>query len=251
MVKLITLNCYLWPYGARHSLEDPQKSQRWQYIKKMIAQNKNTIICLQEFYSSWWDNTYKRDLLESFSTRSIIFGGSADWGFDSGLVIISPFPIIKHSFVKFQNNPGIMSWANRGFLAATIIYKDEQYQIINTHLHPPEASIFTSKDTTQKIRKKQINQIRSFYGTKKTILIGDFNTTPNSLPYIPNSLIVNPDEPTVHFNKRFCSHKIYCECDFAILINFTTMYKVQILESTLSNHQKILSDHWPVFIRLF
>jgi endonuclease/exonuclease/phosphatase family metal-dependent hydrolase len=249
-MKLITLNCYLWPYGTRHNIADPKKSQRWEKIKKMIAQNKNAIICLQEFYSSWWDDAFKRDLLETFSTRSIVFGGSAGWGFDSGLVIISPYPIIKHSFVKFQHNPGVMSWANRGFLSATIIVKGQEYQIINTHLHPIEGHVFASKYSDGGIRRKQLKQIRSFYGNKPTILVGDFNTSPYMLEiqhFVKlGEKIISPEESTVHSGESFCSHKIPDhECDFAILYNC----KFKNTNAKILKNNKV-SDHWPVFIKL-
>ena len=106
-------------------------------VKRLILKNKlinfinwdkSDIICLQEYYNDMYSK--KKFNLHKSVNFNIVLPPNYRLLKDSGLVILSKFPIIYIDYVKFELSCGNLSFINRGFL----VVKIRKLYIINTYL---------------------------------------------------------------------------------------------------------------------
>lgn len=137
-------------------------------VKRLTLQNKpinfinwdkSDIVCLQEYYN---DNHGKKKFnLHKSVNFNIVLPPNYTFLKDSGLVILSKFPIIYVDYVKFKLSCSNLSFINRGFL----VVKIRKLYIINTYLCGNVAS-----------QLEQIyNYINLFLKDKNIIIMGGFS----------------------------------------------------------------------------
>lgn len=250
--KLITLNTCLFPPGLRQCIKSTDKEGRIKKIKTFIDEENADVYCFQEVFSSIWSSKWKDYLLShkfhyaecplpSLCNGHII---------DSGLLILSKYPILSSSFISFIDNS--IYGVNRGFLHITIQVNKQIIHVINIHLHPCEGSC-TNK-CSKSIRSKQINQIYNYINKfnnidSKIILVGDFNIDQDSWEYdstidniLPVDAIIPLYKSTTHRLLPFCNNSSESCCDYAFGKN------INILVPTVLINYNQLSDHYPISI---
>lgn len=162
------------------------------------------IVCLQEIFSSGCSSRW-RTLLEQAVERGqlgyahVAFGRPSSLArmhiMDSGLAILSRWPIRHQSFHPFHCNPGVLRFADKGFIHAVIEiehkqserqaseFEEQQRQesasgaspaasassgssgcrllhVFNTHLHPGEGS--ATAEAARAARRVQVQQLRAY-----------------------------------------------------------------------------------------
>jgi endonuclease/exonuclease/phosphatase family metal-dependent hydrolase len=139
------------------------------------------IICLQECFQSMWFNSSRiqRQFGENFHIARATLTKSSMKIIDSGLIILSKFPIVTTEFHPFSWYRGVASdsLAEKGWLSAVLRLPSGKLNVICTHL---QAS-YTAKMENMSASKKQLKEIfRSNLKPKyPTIIAGDFNMSPN------------------------------------------------------------------------
>lgn len=100
---------------------------------------------------------------------------------DSGLMIISKFPILEADSIRYTAGCGVDSFAAKGSIYAKIQIDDKHHvHLFSTHL---QASYQNGKDPTVvdvKVRQAQFDQLSAFMKTKATdhypvVVVGDLN----------------------------------------------------------------------------
>jgi endonuclease/exonuclease/phosphatase family metal-dependent hydrolase len=284
MIKLVTLNMCLLPVGFRHNLlinydKDnrlneflnlfssipiiPESKKNDMVFKAETNFETTDIVCLQEVFSSQWSNKWKdiiaAELQIKQSKLNIATSPSPKLShfhlFDSGLMILTRFPIVKCHFCSFDVNPLLVRISDRGFLHIEVSVETEtsrsSLHIINCHLHPSEGSCTTK--SAEKTRKAQIQQMKQYIdseinSSEPVIVVGDFNVhqgnqESESMRKVLQMHVESKIEkniPTFHNMLPFCGHQELLCADFAIArgVNFDS---TQVLTSM--SH---ISDHYPV-----
>ena len=162
--------------------------QRMPYSMKPLSLlhrliSTHSIILLQECFL----NVLYDDIQYEFPEYHIIKGTMNGYRLvNSGLVILTKYPIVSHTFIPFEDKTLTTSdaLAEKGFLVAQLRIKDKLVYIINTHL---QSSNYRNDDT---MSIKQWRQLYEYVSTLKYpwLLGGDFNININKFPSIPYSM---------------------------------------------------------------
>ena len=131
-------------------------------VKRLILKYKlidfinwdKDVICLQEYYNDM--HSIKKFNLHKSVNFNIVLPPSYKLLRDSGLVILSKFPIIYIDYVKFKISCSSLNFINRGFL----VVKIRKLYIINTYLCGDVLS-----------QLEQINDYINLYLKDKNIII--------------------------------------------------------------------------------
>jgi endonuclease/exonuclease/phosphatase family metal-dependent hydrolase len=98
---------------------------------------------------------------------------------DSGLLILSRFPIVESAFVKFEHSSGLDSGASKGALFAKVKFGARTLMVFNTHL---QASHTSGDAKHSQIRLLQLRALVRFIKEHTHtspgcpwVLAGDFN----------------------------------------------------------------------------
>ena len=162
-------------------------------VKRLILKNKsinfinwdNDIVCLQEYYNDMYGK--KKFNLHKSVNYNIVLPPNYRLLRDSGLVILSKFPIIYVDYVKFKLSCYDLSFINRGFL----IVKIRKIYVINTYLCGNILS--------------QLNQIYNyinlFLKDKNIIVIGGFGKNIFSIKGFSEFKKIYSKVPTMWENK--------------------------------------------------
>tara|TARA_B100001250_G_C19650982_1_gene722669 strand:- start:184 stop:882 length:699 start_codon:yes stop_codon:yes gene_type:complete len=138
-------------------------------VKKIINFNSD-IVCIQECFSDILLDKIKK---ETCTIYPYLITGSLKKKFvlgeNSGLVILSKYPINFQLFHNYKSSSGCDSLSNKGYL----IVKIGKLNIVNTHLQSDELNIFGN---TEKIIEAQLEELKQYLPCENTILCGDFNT---------------------------------------------------------------------------
>ena len=130
------------------------------------------IVCIQECFSDILLHKIKK---ETCTVYPYLITGSLKKKFvlgeNSGLVILSKYPITFQLFHTYKSSSGCDRLSNKGYLMVNI----GNLNIVNTHLQSNELNIFCTN--TEKIIEDQIEQLKQYLPCEKSILCGDFNTT--------------------------------------------------------------------------
>jgi len=187
-VKILTYNIMMLP-PTFHNFGNDYKNERLHDFIKLI--DEYDIICLQEMFGSF---TFRKEvLIESAIQKGFLFVVTSETPFlstklvDSGLIILSRYPIIESSFVPYGYGVNDDGLADTGVIFAKIQIRNSYLFLFNTQL---QASYLTSEPRefrleveTRFIQIKELNYcIRQILNTlnylsniDEIILLGDFN----------------------------------------------------------------------------
>jgi endonuclease/exonuclease/phosphatase family metal-dependent hydrolase len=236
--SIVTYNIQKFPFSLK-SLNDEK-------IKNII--NNHSIILLQECFSEAYDN------LENYYPEYHICRGNLKEInlMNSGLVIMSKFPIIDVKFKKYSvSNPWSFDrFSEKGFLTASINIENKCIKVINTHL---QSSDFQRYD---KYALSQLNELLTYIeeldkNKDEYIVAGDFNIDINDIKNIKEIKhklkdIKCPKNPTIYINLTTShTHNEYKEgYDPFIFEYFITSKSINMKNPKVINID--YSDHNPV-----
>lgn len=170
-LNILTFNIQRMPYSMKPL----------SLLHRLIS--NHSIILLQECFL----NVLYDDIQYEFPEYHIIKGTMNGYRLvNSGLVILSKYPILSHTFIPFENKTLVSTdaLAEKGFLVVFIRIKDKLIYVINTHLQ----SNNYRNDISTSI--KQWTQLYEYVSTLKYpwIIGGDFNINISQFPTIPYSM---------------------------------------------------------------
>ncbi len=237
MVRILCLNCCLLPKHVYQCPGEDNRLERAQQISRLVQ--RYDIVLLQEVLSSLWSSEWKEMFttipnMESVST--VRLGLKKGQLIDSGLILLSRYPILFSSFHRFKNVSVTNKIVDRGFIHAGLLINEKVVHVINTHLNPDECHI--GKFTPRMYREKQIEQIieykNSFLTDDPWIIGGDFNDDSLTAKYFSNYNI-SVNEPTSHSLLPFClpGDKHYC-IDY--IVTNCSVSSTRRLNSLISDH---------------
>ena len=190
-IRLLTYNFFCRPPPINTNKDDYKDSR----LKDFIDQLKNfDIICFQELFTTL--NDRKHRMIREGATQGLKYylapkvpSFFSKYLVDSGLLILSRYPILDHDFYEYFINVSGDATTDKGVLYAKIEIKKNNFLFLfNTHL---QASYFDDTqaniDFTIKVRAIQTEELINFIYNKllkipkkdvengKIILAGDFN----------------------------------------------------------------------------
>lgn len=220
------------------------------------------VIMFQEAFDSKRDDMLL-ELADEYPYQTHIPSGSSWNVFDSGIVIVSRYPIVDVDDFIYPDCADTDCGGDKGVLYAEIIKDGKAYHVTNTHA----ASFDTEEART--LRQEQFQQIRDFVDSKNipswepVMMGGDLNVNKFTHPGDHADMLANLDasEPAntgyeatydARVNKNIGSSKV-AYLDY-VLVSNTHLAPVQASNDvrvprsavdSLWNHWD-LSDHFPV-----
>jgi len=244
--SIVTYNIQKFPWAL--------KSLRDEEINKIIT--NHSIVLLQECFNEAYDS-----LETAYPNYHICRGNLKGINLmNSGLVIMSKFPIIDVKFKEYKSsNPWSFDYfSEKGFLTATIKIRDRCVKIVNTHL---QSSDFSRYD---KYALSQLKELLSYIEDLKRdgneyIIGGDFNIDINDIKDISNiacaqsplgdikdisNNIKSPTNPTIYINLTTShTHNEYKEgyepFIFDYFITELETSKPVVINSNYSDHNPV------------
>ena len=202
-------------------------------VNKILNFNSD-IVCIQECFSDFLLNKISK---ETYTVYPYLITGSLKKKFvlgeNSGLIILSKYPITFRLFHNYKSSSGCDRLSNKGYLIVNI----GKLNIVNTHLQSNELNIFCAN--TKKIREDQIEQLKQYLPCEKTILCGDFNTQK-----LDNYINVKIN------NKRNTLNSLFF-CKPQVLDYIVSKCSNYQLKTTVIDLQNNPSDHKPLKATIF
>jgi endonuclease/exonuclease/phosphatase family metal-dependent hydrolase len=168
-LRILSWNIYMLPYLSLFNDND----QRSKAIAERLNGSDYHIIVFQEAFSSKCRNIMSRILLGSFPFQ---YGPANDVKFslrtNSGLWIVSKFPLTQLDQLKFSVSRGFDVVARKGAVLFEGCFKGSKFQLLATHLQ---------SDDSPELRTKQCSEIREhllnphYQKDTPQFLCGDFN----------------------------------------------------------------------------
>lgn len=168
-LKILSWNIYMLPYISLFNDND----KRAKAIAERLNGSDYHIIVFQEAFSSKCRNILSRVLLASFPYQ---YGPVNDARFslrtNSGLWIVSKFPLTKLDQLEFSRSKGYDAVARKGAVLFEGAFKGSRFQLLATHLQAMDS---------QELREMQCSEIREhllnpyFHKNTPQFLCGDFN----------------------------------------------------------------------------
>lgn len=211
-----------------------------------IMLNKFNIILLQECF----DETFE-SLHTLFPDYNIYRGTLKHINFmNSGLVILSKFPITNYYFHIYQNCNLNTSdcLAEKGFISVDIKINNKIIKIINTHL---QSSYNCRYDEYAFL---QFDELSNYVKNIKTdyVIGGDFNIDVNDL--LKNRKIIDkiyyPKNNTIFVNFKNGDSKAHYSYNYTGLI-YDYFISNMILVENIGTIENYYSDHLPIFLYLY
>ena len=191
IVRILTYNFFCRPPPIKTNESDYKDARLADFIEKI---ENFDIICFQELFTTLTDRKHK--IIREGSKRGLKYYTApkvpsffSKYLVDSGLLIISRYPIVDNDFYEYYINISGDAPTAKGVLYAKIEIKKNVYLFLfNTHLQStyyedtPE-----NMDSTVQVRTKQTEELINFIYNKlltipkneikngKIILLGDFN----------------------------------------------------------------------------
>ena len=191
IISLLTYNFFCRPPPIKTNKSDYKDARLNDFYQQL---ENYDIICFQELFTTL--NDRKHRMIQEGSRQGLKYYLAAKvpsffsrYLIDSGLLILSRYPIVEHDFYEYYMNISGDSPSNKGVLYAKIEIKKHLFLFLfNTHL---QSSYFDDKpeniNATIQIRAKQTEELINFIYNKilaipekeiqngKIILCGDFN----------------------------------------------------------------------------
>lgn len=155
------------------------------------------IICLQEYFQDIFKT--RNRCLEQSGYNYITTPSKFNFLADSGLVVLSKYPIEFIDFVPFKDRCSIDCLAEKGFL----VVKIRKIFLINTHLQ----SCYNCNKKHINIQKKQVKQIEDyisldFFSDKNVLICGDFNNNIFQITNFEGFKKIYHKSPTIWDNNK-------------------------------------------------
>ncbi|KAG5436953.1 hypothetical protein PCANB_001363 [Pneumocystis canis] len=206
-IRILSLNCWGLKYISNY------RKERLDFISERIASEDYHVVGLQEV---WVYSDYEN--LRNKTKHKLPYGKFYFSGiFGSGLVILSKFPIQSTSMYRYSLNgkPSAFyhgDWyVGKGVAIATLLMPNgKKLEFFNTHLH---ASYEKDKDSYLCHRISQAWEISklissAFAAGKIIIIVGDFNSTPDSIIFKIISFNVSiSDSWNINLDQNQCVEK--------------------------------------------
>jgi len=235
--SIVTYNIQKFPLALK-SLNDKE-------INNII--NSHSIILLQECFNEAYDS------LETYYPDYHICRGNLKGIniMNSGLVILSKFPIIDVKFKEYDvSNPWSFDYiSEKGFLTASIKIGDKCIKIVNTHLQSSDFHRYDKYALLQLI--ELTNYIDELKKNKDEYIVGgDFNIDINDIKNIKDikeiKNIKNPKKATIYINltTSHTSNKYKDGYEPFIFDYFITSQLIDMKPPIVINSN--YSDHNPV-----
>jgi endonuclease/exonuclease/phosphatase family metal-dependent hydrolase len=195
--RILTYNIFLRPPGVNNNGNDWKNERLDDFIS--IIHNYD-IICLQELFGQW--NNRKEYFLRKASQQGFFFFintgtplFTSKYVIDSGLLIISRFPIQLSGYHEFYWGVEIDSVVRKGVIYAKIQIKDCFLHLFTTHL---QATYINSNEelfiSCYDSRISQLYQVNEYItrvieqcdfnrDKDKIIIVGDFNVDANNYKF--------------------------------------------------------------------
>ncbi len=193
-IRIMTYNVHSFKrYGATN--------EPWVRTKMLTILNEQQpdILCLQEFYSRKRGRYALTDSLKRIlRTPHFLFERAIKNDYEAvGLSVFSKYPIVKHGYIKFEDeNVNGCLWVDIRYEGkiiriynlhiASIGFKKEDYAYLNRFERKETTAsswrIFGRLKRAFQKRSRQVHVVKDFMRTCKFpfVVAGDFNDTPNS-----------------------------------------------------------------------
>jgi len=201
-LKLLSLNAWFVPFYSQHSL------RRAEALSQYLKEEEFDVVLLQEVFLS-----QARKRITSYLKSYNSFYSRHRIG--SGLLVLSKFPFTFKKFVPYKklfniNYPlSALDWlGGKGFQCVKISIKEKRdIFFINTHLQTPyDCGQGIKNEKVSLFQKQQIKKIfnclEKYQKKRRTILAGDLNCTPDSLPFkLIKTKFLNPESRRNFFTR--------------------------------------------------
>jgi endonuclease/exonuclease/phosphatase family metal-dependent hydrolase len=182
--RILTYNMFLRPI-VKNNISD-YKYERLEEFATVL--DDFDIICNQEVFSGF--NSFKPTLLTlAKKTGFLDYITASNPGFfskfaiDSGLVILSRFPILERGEYAYTKFTGDCAAAKKGILYAKIGLRGHYLHLFNTHLQANYYPSFSQYEQCINNRMHQLQELTDFVKEKtenidpndKILVVGDFN----------------------------------------------------------------------------
>jgi endonuclease/exonuclease/phosphatase family metal-dependent hydrolase len=186
-----------------------------EYIEELFLNGTVDIICLQEAFEL---DLYKKLYELSHKLRLNIVHPSLERkyyvGENSGLVVISRYPVIDHTFLKYEECSGLCRFANKGAHYITIDIHGHKISLVNTHLQADNEEIAINQFG------KLVDNIQN-----NALIVGDLNMKYDTVLQILEDVVCVNKEKVITFPEYdeqldyFLLHNLDLECSFKVLNN--------------------------------
>ena len=246
-IKILSYNMFLRPL-----VKNNESDYKYERLEEFTTSHMNEfdIICNQEVFEGF--NSFKATLTSKASEAGFIdFAYSKrpklfdKYVTDSGLIILSRYPIVESDSIVYEYNVGDCSASSKGSVYAKVDVNGQFIHVFNTHM---QASYYFSFDTYKRwinYRMYQSKQLARFIDSKtknmgaKDIIVvwGDFNISSRKFG-------------TVHMNKlkelsvRDQGFEVFLDPDVDTLKEYKSMMKLLTLENTfkVTDFKQYLAD---------
>lgn len=183
-IKILSLNIYMRTW----SVYDNKNSRLKEFVTKRL--DKFDIVCLQEMFGVFtFRCNYLVDRARELGFKYTFTGRNQKVMslkvIDSGLVILSKFPIINAEFLAYNSGIYVDSYAEKGFQHCVISVNGKELNLVNTHL---QSGYKLNDIKAEKVRLDQINQLGNWLKKKSLngplVVCGDMNINVDTEEYV-------------------------------------------------------------------
>ena len=240
-LRVLTLNTCLLPSFLFQSTGEDNREQRAELIKRLVQ--RYDVVLLQEVFTSPWCGKWQSMFQDVPNMVSVITKKAPEKITSSGLVVLSRYPVVQHSFHRFHSKSFTNSVVDRGFLYVAIKVGSQVIHTVNSHYAPNECHY--GPLPAQEYRRRQLAEVQTFRngsGDKDGawIIGGDFNDTTTVNTLEPMNITFKREQvPTSHSLVPFAitnNGEHECIDYIASTLPFTYYRRVETL----------ISDHYGV-----
>ena len=176
-LRILTWNVWLMP---DYIFQSPQNGKRAGVIGSDLLKLNYDIICFEKAFSTSGRRALARSLAKRYPYRYGPANSGSSLRINSGVWIVSRFPLTDYHEIQFRASAGIESFARKGALMLTGTFRGHRFHVVAAHLQGEDGSEYT--EAHQSIREQQLMQIRDEllvrYAERGVpiFLCGDFNT---------------------------------------------------------------------------
>jgi endonuclease/exonuclease/phosphatase family metal-dependent hydrolase len=185
-LRVLSYNIYIRPFV--YSNNGDFKEERLNSFIETVLPNYD-VITLQEIFAMGWTNRKKKLIHEAksqgFEYHTTVHG-SWTKPIDSGLLILSRYPILDTDSIVFSEGMNIDGWSTKGVLSALIEYNNSKILVITTHT---QAEYDSTNPKYFEIQQHQLQELSEFVKKKHLdnpevpiLLTGDFNVNSRVTP---------------------------------------------------------------------
>jgi endonuclease/exonuclease/phosphatase family metal-dependent hydrolase len=255
-LKILSWNIYMLPYISLFNKND----QRAKAIAERLNGSDYHIIVFQEAFSSKCRKIMAKILLASFPFQ---YGPANDARFslrtNSGLWIVSKFPLTELEQLKFSESKGYDAVARKGAVLFEGLFLGQKFQLLATHLQAKDSQKLRAIQCVE-IKEKLLNPY--FDEGTPQFLCGDFNIDQHNTPdyhqmlqlldakngILSGKMLVTYDE--IENKLAYKTNGQRKILDYALVRNDRLVEKierkVQTFLSSIGDVESHLSDHYAM-----